>query len=218
MELYQKITLYSHIASGGFTLLSGLAPMITKKGSTIHRRAGMVYFYTMVGVVVTAAAICLPRIHEYKMQFLLTIAVFSFYMAYTGRRVLQLRTGEYQLIDKVVLGAILLCTIAMFLLQNFILAIFGILLLRLCYVDMKIYLYWDELKRKEHSEFIMKSHIGKMIGAYIATITAFILNNFHFDSVPYYVPWFSPALIFIPFIIYWSRKYDKKQSTHETTI
>ena len=211
MELYQKTLLYTHIALGGLALLSGLIPMLTKKGSTIHRRAGLVYFYAMLGVVVTAAAICLPRIHEYKMHFLLTIAVFSFYLAYTGKRVLELRTGNYQVIDKIVLGATLLSIVVMFLLQNLILAIFGILLLRLCYVDMKIYLYWDEPKRKEHSEFIMKSHIGKMIGAYIATITAFILNNFHFDSVPYYVPWFGPALIFIPFIRYWSRKYDKKE-------
>jgi len=53
-------------------------------------------------------------------------------------------------------------------------------------------------------------HIQRIIGAYIAALTAFlVVNN---QILPGYVAWLLPTIIFTPVIIKYSRKYQVKLS------
>ena len=51
-------------------------------------------------------------------------------------------------------------------------------------------------------------HISGMIGGYIATATAFLVNVIHFQ--PAFVLWLTPSVIFVPVIFYTIRKFRKK--------
>lgn len=82
--LWMKSFLAVHIAAG--TAAFALAPLalITAKGGKAHRRWGKIYFWAMAVVTITALvmAIYLPVL------FLALVAVFSFYAAFVGYRVL----------------------------------------------------------------------------------------------------------------------------------
>ena len=73
-----------HISAGMLAL--GLAPvaMLTVKGGQAHRRWGKIYFWAMAVVASTAVILALWR----PQIFLALLAVFSFYMAFTGYRAL----------------------------------------------------------------------------------------------------------------------------------
>jgi accessory gene regulator protein AgrB len=50
-------------------------------------------------------------------------------------------------------------------------------------------------------------HLGKTIGAYLASVTAFVVVNNVF-AVPMY-NWFGPSIIGTLYIVYWNRKLKK---------
>src|SRR4030095_647684 len=93
MESLMATLLSLHIATGTIALVVAPAAMLTVKGGRAHRRWGMIYFWSMALVPVTGGVLSLwrPRI------FLTLLAVFSFYQAFAGYRVLwrkRRRRGE----------------------------------------------------------------------------------------------------------------------------
>ena len=79
-----------HILSGGVRLFVAPGAMLTRKGGLWHRRWGKAYFWSMVVVVLTAVLLSLARFN----LFLLLIAVFSFYLAFSGYRALYRKTPQ----------------------------------------------------------------------------------------------------------------------------
>src|SRR3954470_22030784 len=73
-----------HVAAGVTALVVAPVAMLTAKGGLTHRRWGKVYYYAMVVVAVTAVVLGLLRPN----LFLTLLAVFSFYTAFSGYRVL----------------------------------------------------------------------------------------------------------------------------------
>ena len=55
----------------------------------------------------------------------------------------------------------------------------------------------------------MLVHIGRMMGGYTASLTAFIVVNakYYPFEVPSLVIWLGPAVLLTPFSIYWSKSY-----------
>ena len=50
----------------------------------------------------------------------------------------------------------------------------------------------------------IKSHIGRMVGALIASVTAFLVAGLNIGTV---LVWILPTILGVPYIIYWSRKF-----------
>jgi len=49
------------------------------------------------------------------------------------------------------------------------------------------------------------THLQRMIGAYIASLTAFlVVNN---TILPGVIAWLLPSVLLVPFIMAWSKKY-----------
>jgi hypothetical protein len=66
------------------------------------------------------------------------------------------------------------------------------------------------LRNKEHSyPELISLHIQRIVGGYIASLTAFIVVNNAFlpSFIPAWVLWIAPTIGIVPFIIHWSRKY-----------
>ena len=73
-----------HISAGMLALVLAPLAMLTVKGGRAHRRWGTIYFWSMAVVASTAVVLALWR----PQIFLALLAVFSFYLAFTGYRVL----------------------------------------------------------------------------------------------------------------------------------
>ncbi len=76
-----------HIAAGLLALLAGSTALATEKGGPLHRSAGRVFFWAMVTVALTALVIASLRPNA----FLFTIALFSLYLVFAGKRAAELR-------------------------------------------------------------------------------------------------------------------------------
>lgn len=48
MEKSIQILIFIHASFGGIALISGLISMIAKKGKNIHKKSGLIFFYSMV--------------------------------------------------------------------------------------------------------------------------------------------------------------------------
>ena len=85
--LWMRTLLGVHIAAGTGAFLLAPVALATAKGGRAHKRWGMVYLWCMGAVAVTALPMALYR----PVLFLALVAVFSFYLAFSGYRVLKLK-------------------------------------------------------------------------------------------------------------------------------
>jgi uncharacterized membrane protein len=75
---------WTHILAGFTAFFIAPVPLLTTKGGKTHRCWGKIYFWAMAVVAATAMVLALWR----PILFLAFVAVFSFYFAFRGYRVL----------------------------------------------------------------------------------------------------------------------------------
>ena len=203
-----------HIASGFAAFFIAPVVLATVKGGTQHRRWGKVYFWSMAVVAATALILSVYR----PIVFLALVAVFSFYMAFSGYRVLYRKHPEQgekaSAIDWVgsalmfSAGAVLIVlgivqpTRVWATLSTVAIA-FGIIGVSFGVGDV-----WSFVRTPKDRHFWWYSHMGGMIGSYIAAVSAFSVVNFKF--LPTAVRWLWPSAIGIPAIFLWIRYYRRK--------
>ena len=204
MKLIYQVLLYAHIAAGATALLSGLVAFVTNKGKKLHKRSGKVFFWAIMAISFTALIISIFKDNN----FLLAISVFSFYMNYTGLRVLKYKKGKFKWFDWLPLLISASMVLYMFYSLNIILLVFGALLSFFIYQDIS-----RQLKTEEDKKLIAKQkiidHLGRMSGTYIGTFTAFLVVNINFIQ-PGWIVWLAPTFIGVPIIVYYIRVWKKK--------
>ncbi|MFT7250382.1 MAG: putative membrane protein [Flavobacterium sp.] len=205
MEQVIKIFIYIHAFFGGIALLSGLASVLFVKGSPNHKKSGKVFSYGMVISSLISLPICWLPNHENNFLFL--IGIFTIYLVISGNRVLLFKKKkEANFTDKLISTIMFVASLSMltfgtyFLLRNnsggILYLFFGITALLISIRDFKFYKNIDKTK-------ILPLHIGKMSGAYIASVTAFLVAGLRFEGIIY---WVLPTLIGTLFIMYWTKK------------
>src|SRR5271154_2958779 len=97
--LWMKVFLGVHVTGGASSFVLAPVALATAKGGKQHKRWGMVYLWSMGVVAATALPMALYR----PVLFLALVAVFSFYMAFSGYRATKLKDlvkgGNAQPID-----------------------------------------------------------------------------------------------------------------------
>lgn len=132
--------------------------------------------------------------------FLLVVGIFSFYLTFTGYRAVQLKNTPPQFIDKATTLLMLFTTLIMAGLAAYdwtygngqlsiILGIFGGIGGTLTISDLLVY-----ANGLPHPREWMLRHLGRMLGAYVATLTAFVVTNFK-GLVPRIYLWTVPTII-----------------------
>ena len=197
-----------HIACGFTALLSGLIAIVAKKGQKIHKKAGLVYFYSMLGVSSTAFIISIIKSND----FLLFISLFAFFQTFNGYRSIKVKDLKPTPIDWLVLVVGAINTGCMLYSFDTILLVFGGISLWLVLSTFKLYLATSKNKELPKTLWLTR-HIGMMLGAYIATTTAFIVVNISYSAVPW-LPWLLPTFIGVPLIAYWTNKYKPKKKNY----
>ena len=210
METIFTILLIIHIIAGSIGLLTGTINIIKKKGDNAHKSVGKFFFYSML--INGFAGFIMSLIH--RNDFLLIVAVFSIYMVATGQRFLSLKqlnkeqkpkAIDWILTYTMLVFAFLFITYGSYLLINkvnfgIVLLVFGVVSCLMAIKDIKV--YKGNIKEKNYWLLL---HIQRMVGSYIAALTAFIVVNNHF--LPGIVGWLLPTVIFTPLIFKWTKQY-----------
>ena len=103
--IWMKSLLAVHVTVGFGAFVFAPVALMTAKGGKQHKRWGMVYLWCMGLVAATALPMALFR----PVLFLALVAILSFYLAFTGYRVLKLRSiagGRAQPVDWIVTAAV----------------------------------------------------------------------------------------------------------------
>ena len=218
--VWMKALLVVHIAAGFGSFVLAPVVLATAKGGKQHRRWGMVYLWSMGVVAATALPMALYR----PVLFLAMVAVFSFYAAFSGYRVLKLkdlaRGGSAKPIDWFAGGmtfASSACLAGFGWLRpawvqhmGVVAIVFGILGMRLAAVQM-----WMFVKKPKEKMFWWYTHLGNLIGSYIAAWTAFLVVTVAPRMGAYgRVMWLVPTFVGVPAIAltigYYKRKFAPK--------
>ena len=209
MEQTIKILIYIHAGFGGIALLAGLVSMVAKKGLELHKKSGLIFYYTMLISAITAMIVAFLPNH--KSPFLFAVGIFSLYFILTGKRALRFKLKSPNLkTDKWISKMMIVTGILMVLLPiilsnslNIVLSVFAVVGIIFSVRDLNLYKKPERLKNSW-----LKLHLGKMIGAYISATTAFVVVNEFFPS---FYGWFIPGIIGGFFITYWIRKVNGKK-------
>lgn len=210
----EKPLLYLHILAGFISLAIAYILLFIKKGNKRHKKLGMIYVYGMTTIFLTA--IPLSLLGEFN-PFLFVIAIFSFYLAFSGYRQGRDRNGAREQIDKV-LGVFITATsilfysmaVSLYLIEDSMWitsVVFGSIALGMGINDFR------RMKIVERPDFYDRTnlHLNLMLAGTIATTTAFIvtLNPFSID----WLNWVAPTILGTPIIIYFSKRELAKKVT-----
>lgn len=202
-----SILLITHIVLGMIGLLSGLCIVVLKKGTTTHKKIGKIFTYAMSFAMLTSFPISIIKGNV----FLFCIGIWTLYMIVTGTRALTFhqRKGPSKLDWAISIAMLLFGVILLF--KGFIDMIYGyqLSLVSLVFSGISLAFVWADYhfykgNHKAANAFQL-IHIQRMMGAFIASFTAFVVVNNTF--LPGLVAWLLPTLVFTPLIIFWSRKW-----------
>lgn len=206
MALTHSVLLALHIMAGINALVTGTLIVLLKKGGQRHRRLGNLFFLAMLGVGITAFALAIVRSNA----FLFMVGVFSMYQVLGGHRAVRKKSLRPSIADWsiTVIGAA--NGVAMLWSAQVVLLVFGLLSVWFVINDVRTYLL--VLRNGPVPRMLwLQRHIGYMMGAYIATFTAFLVVNVGTSSAGL-LAWLGPTAVGVPLIIRWTRRYTGKAS------
>ena len=199
------ILLSIHILAGSVALVSAALALSTEKGKKFHVLIGKAYFWSMVIIFLTA----LPMSIITGNVFLFLIAIFSFYLAFSGMRFAKNRTGVPTRLDLIAVNFMFLSGVGMWILaiiffidndsQFITLIVFGFLALFLGYGDFQTFKDQTAIGKER-----IAKHLTNMMGATIAVVTAVLVVNP--PTNPEWVWWILPTGLITPVIFWWNKK------------
>lgn len=204
-----KIIIYIHVITGTLAMIAGTVAMLTRKGGNLHKKSGLVFFYSLlISDVISLFVAMMP---EHENPFLFCIGVFTLYLIVGGYLALRYKQKTVDLKwDKLLSATMLMTGIGMIFypiirLGNFnvVLGVFGIIGIIMSIVDFLRYRNKVKLREK-----YLQLHLSKMIGGFIASVTAFIVANGVLSGL---IGWLSPTAIGGFIITYWTIKLNRKR-------
>jgi len=185
--------------------------MIAPKGKHIHALAGRTYVWAMAVVCVSALVMCLLH----PQQFLLYVAIFSFYLVFTGERLTKRKSAGMKAEQQdwiaallAVLGGSLLLVRGVWFVTSgkefgWVPIVFGAICLGVSLRDMRSFVR----PTTERNAWLF-THLARMVGGYIATVTAFCVVNLTF--LPALAVWLVPTVVGTVGISVWTAYYRRK--------
>jgi hypothetical protein len=199
MDLLTKPVLVVHILAGGLSLLAGLSAIGSQKGGRWHKQSGMLYYWGMWTVFLTALYLSIAE----QNYFLFMVGFFSFYFVWIGRRMLRFKrfdgNPDFGKTERTVSQGVLVVCASLALYGGYELfwlgEWMGLVAILLSYggatfARRMIYL---TLHEPERELFWLYAHIVGMGGGYIATVTAFLVVNL--TMVPTVYRWLIPLVV-----------------------
>jgi uncharacterized membrane protein len=213
--LWVKIFLAIHITAGASSFLLAPVALATAKGGKQHKRWGKVYLWSM-GVV---AATAVPMAFFFPVRFLALVAVFSFYFAFSGYRVLRLkelaRGGSAESTDWIA-GVITFVSSALLAWLSWFRPVsievipgvgvaFGLIGMTGSAKQM-----WSFVSKPKEKMFWWYTHLGNFIASYIAAWSAFSVVTLGPMLGNHWYVWLWPTVIGVPAIAVTTAYYQRR--------
>ncbi|MGB7785722.1 MAG: hypothetical protein WBL27_06440 [Salinimicrobium sp.] len=213
MEESVKVLIYIHAFFGGLGLITGLGSVMVKKGKYSHLKLGKLFSYSMI--ISSLISLIVSNMPNHKNLFLFLIGIFTIYMVLAGNRALTFKGNSKEkadLIDKLISGIMMGASIIMIFtgitgifrgIDNAVLFLFfggfG------AFMTIRDFKFFRSFRK--HKNLWLKNHLGRMIGALIASITAFIVAGLNIGTIFF---WITPSILGTAYIMYWNRKLQTK--------
>lgn len=194
-----SILLISHISGGSIALLSGGFAAISHKGSVVHIITGKVFVHSMMITAISAIIMSLIK----PTPFLFSIGLFSFYLTFSGW-IWAWRTMQARRMKWVRITGFLGLTAAFFLFYRSFSGD-GTPIISLVFGSIQLVFSLLDFRKTNDMNTNIPRHGGRIGGAYISAITAFLVVNINF--LPPVITWLSPTLIGTILISFAIRKW-----------
>ena len=218
MSTLSLLSVIIHVVAGTTTLIAGpIAIFTNRRYIRIHKVAGMAFFIAMNVVCLTAIIGYFKQPDKVFYQFLLGISVFVYGAILRGIRCIQIMKGKqvfwFDFAYTGLLGLFGFWMLGMAawnyskgmeMIFPILFTAFGSAVLKDAYQNYRIFSHPERIVKMEWQRL----HTMSMIGAMIASTTAFLVNVGG-DHVAWYIQWFAPTILMTPLQIYWSRKIKK---------
>ncbi|MGB3467618.1 MAG: hypothetical protein WBA74_20190 [Cyclobacteriaceae bacterium] len=219
MEKFSNILIVLHVIAGFTAFFLGPVAIFTNKFGKSHKIAGRIFSIAMTIVFVTAVIVSIYK----QNTFLFMVAMFSFYSVVSGVRILKVKSLGKQKsarwYDWTIHGIFLITCLSFMIFAIYLVNSHGFIPLAILsglfsiggmasiYTNLKPF-----LRNIQPKNFWLDYHRGNMIGAYIATVTAF--SAVQMDFMPFLLQWTWPTLVILPASAWFNRKYRsaKKES------
>jgi hypothetical protein len=211
MTALETWTLWLHIAAGVAALVAGLGALVTTKGGRRHRQAGRVFLGSL-GITLGTVFLLLFFDPTSFRIFLTLVAVCSGYLAFSGYRSLSRKrpAGEPNRIDWASAGLVVIVCFGLSgwgLRQLVVGEVFGLVMLVFGLIGLAFGTFDLRTFRSQTWDGDwMVTHLQRMIGAFIATVSA--VSAVNLTSSLGVIAWLWPTAVGIPLIVYWSNKYS----------
>ncbi|MES2462952.1 MAG: hypothetical protein V4671_20400 [Armatimonadota bacterium] len=205
-----------HVGAGLLCLVLGPAAFIAPKGSQRHRRAGLLYLRLMLVMASSALLLLTMRFNT----FFFVLAVFSFYLAFSGYRVLGRKRPDRDQQAKpldwsVALLAMLVGIVSISLhlagrLTGDSIFIFSMLggTVAIATYDLVRFINPVNSSQPQQRYVWLFEHLSKMIGSYIAVVSAFSATVLGFIPEPARQLW--PVATGVPIMLSVILSYRRK--------
>lgn len=219
MEQLFNLLLILHILGGSAGLISGTIAASVKKGSKSHLLSGKIFFWGMF--IASFSALILSRIPEHESLFLFAVGGFTLYMILSGYRIVLLKRKSkdqeqgFSPIDYLItlfglsFAVFLLIQSVKGILQgntfSIVPGVFGLICMSYVLLDIRLVIGNSTVKQSW-----MYNHIVRMMGAMIASYTAFLVVNVQIDMQ--WILWLLPSVIGSIFITIFLRKYTRPKN------
>ncbi|GGG58676.1 hypothetical protein [Bizionia arctica] len=213
MEETIKIFIYIHAFFGGIGLITGMGSILVKKGSRPHKKMGKLF---SIGMIISSLiSIPISWLPNHENIFLFLIGLFTIYLVISGNQILTFKSKtkkQAKPLDNIISGSMLVLSTFMVLFGTYglfkgnmvyiLFIFFGSLGLLL---TIKDFIFYKNFRKTKNGW--LTNHVGKMVGAFIASVTAFIVAGLGIGNL---IAWTLPSIIGTVYIIYWRRKLTVK--------
>lgn len=206
-----------HVIIGGVILFTGILQLVLRKGGPRHTLLGKVYTLCMVFSFLTS----FPTAIAANNYFLATVGMFSLFMAVTGHRFLSMvKRPQPSIADKLLtlffaLGLVwMIALVLQFMLAGqwtgvLILSVFTAFYGWMSLPDFFCFVWKGTTAPRLSGQNAVRHHIGRMVGSYIAAVTAFLVNV---QPLPFpALNWLLPTALGTTLIPYFTKKYTPKR-------
>lgn len=214
MELLIRVLIVVHVIAGLGCLGAGPVAMMARKGGVLHRRAGRAFAWLIGVVALTAFVLLALRFNT----FFFVLSVFSFYLAFSGLRVLGRKRPDRgqtaRPADWWAAGATVLVGVASLFLRvvgvlgDDAVAVLGLLSAAVVVAVYDLWRFAFPGHAYSRRGVWLVEHLAKMGGAYIAVACAFSGTVLTFLPSPFAQIW--PALVGTPPLIFVARRYWRR--------
>jgi uncharacterized membrane protein len=210
MTAVESAVLGAHILAGFLALFAGIGAFVTRKGGRRHRLSGRTYVFAMAFVSGSALVLFVLDATVIR-QFLALVAVFSFYFAFSGYRVLSRKrpADDPGVVDWVGVGLFGAASVGLLAMGGVwyldgdgfapVILVFGGIGTVFAVRDLRLF------RAESEPGAWVEEHITRMGAGYIATVSAFSSVNFTF--LPTVARWLWPTVLGTPLVFLLVRRY-----------